>query len=73
MGPPGRGLPASKIRLGTVPSPPLESLSSVFGKEEPTELFAYNDLTEAGRTTPLAGVSQEPHSPTSSGASPFSS
>jgi len=61
----GRGLPASEIRLVTLPS--------VFGKEEPTELFAYNDLAEAGRTTPLAGVSQKPHSPTSSGASPFSS
>jgi len=44
MGPPGRGLPASKIRLATLPS--------VFGKEEPTELFAYNDLAEVGRTTP---------------------
>jgi len=65
MGPPGRGRPASEIRLATLPS--------VFGKEEPTELFAYNDLAEAGRTTPLAGVSQKPHSPTSSGASPFSS
>jgi len=73
MGPPGRGLPASEIGLGKVPSSPLESLPSVFEKEEPTELFGYNDLAEAGRTTPLAGVSQKPHSPTSSGASPFSS
>jgi len=52
MGPPGRGRPASKIRLATLPSSPLESLSSVFGKEEQTELFAYNDLADAGRTTP---------------------
>jgi len=44
MGPPRRGRPASKIRLASLPS--------VFGKEEPTELFAYNDLAEAGRTTP---------------------
>jgi len=52
MGPPGRGRPASEIRLATLPSSPLESLSSISGKEEPTELFAYNDLAEAGRTTP---------------------
>jgi len=52
MGPPGRGRPASEIRLVTLPSSPLESLSSISGKEEPTELFAYNDLGEAGRTTP---------------------
>jgi len=72
MGPPWRGRPASEIRLATLPSSPLDSLSFIFGKEEPTELFAYNDLAEAGRTTPLAGVPQKPHSPTSSGASPFS-
>jgi len=52
MGPSGRGRPASEIRLVTLPSSPLESLSSISGKEEPTELFAYNDLAEVGRTTP---------------------
>jgi len=73
MGPPGRGRPASEIRLGKVLSSPLESLSSIFGKEETTELFAYNDLAEAGRTTPAGRRAAKPHSPTSSGASPFSS
>jgi len=45
MGPPGRGRPASEIRLATLPSSPLESLSSVL-----------EDVVVGGAAEPLATI-----------------
>jgi hypothetical protein len=47
MGPPWRGLPASEIRIGTLPSSPLESLSSVSG-----------DVVVGGAAEPLVTIWQ---------------
>jgi len=48
MGPPWRGLPASEIRLATLPSSPLESLSSVSG-----------DVVVGGAAEPVATIWRE--------------